>query len=140
MSGLTLATCDNALPPGGTAPEWVHLLPAGNMQGRKARPLGKGMACRHAALAGPFHRPYRPHLAGIRHIGSQHAEGQEGMSDVFDRARALINQAASHPDPEAAMEAIEAEASPEDQHMFPLLWEGLTLALNGATPEDADAL
>ncbi|NEX47737.1 phage protease [Pseudotabrizicola algicola] len=37
MSALTLATCDNALPPGGTAPEWVHLLPAGNMQGRDGR-------------------------------------------------------------------------------------------------------
>jgi phage I-like protein len=34
---LTLATCDNASPPGGDAPEWVHLLPAGNMQGRDGR-------------------------------------------------------------------------------------------------------
>lgn len=37
MSGLTLATCDNALPPGGGAPEWVHLLPAGHIEGRDGR-------------------------------------------------------------------------------------------------------
>ncbi|MCU0898960.1 MAG: hypothetical protein MUC82_00530 [Cypionkella sp.] len=61
------------------------------------------------------------------------------MTDLFDRARTLINEAASHPDPEAAMEALEAEAIPQDRHMFPLLWEGLTLALNGAPPEEADA-
>lgn len=61
------------------------------------------------------------------------------MSDVFDRARALITQATSHPDPEAAMEALEAEAAPDDRQMFPLLWEGLTLALNGGPPEEADS-
>lgn len=37
MSGLILAQCDNALPPGGGAPEWVHLLPVGAVEGRDGR-------------------------------------------------------------------------------------------------------
>jgi phage I-like protein len=37
MTGLTLATCDRALPPAGGAPEWVHLLPAGRMTARDGR-------------------------------------------------------------------------------------------------------
>lgn len=37
MARLTLATCDRALPPGGTVPEWVHLLPAGDITGRDGR-------------------------------------------------------------------------------------------------------
>lgn len=42
MTGLVLATCDRALGPnfadgGGTAPEWVHLLPEGKMTGRDGR-------------------------------------------------------------------------------------------------------
>lgn len=37
MSGLKLATCDNALPPGGAVPEWVHLLPAGHIVARDGR-------------------------------------------------------------------------------------------------------
>ena len=37
MRGLELATCDRALPPAGEAPEWVHLLPPGKMQGRDGR-------------------------------------------------------------------------------------------------------
>lgn len=36
MAGLSLAVCDRALAPGG-APEWVHLLPAGDMTGRDGR-------------------------------------------------------------------------------------------------------
>lgn len=60
------------------------------------------------------------------------------MSDLFERARDLIRDAASHPDPEAAMAALEAEASAEDRHMFPLLWEGLVLALNATTATDGE--
>lgn len=37
MSGLTLTICDNALPPGGAAPEWVHLFPSGKIEGRDGR-------------------------------------------------------------------------------------------------------
>jgi phage I-like protein len=37
MQGLVLATCDRALGPSGTAPEWVHLLPDGKMTGRDGR-------------------------------------------------------------------------------------------------------
>ncbi len=37
MRGLTLAICDRALHPAGEAPEWVHLLPPGKMQGRDGR-------------------------------------------------------------------------------------------------------
>ena len=37
MTGLVLATCDRALGPSGTAPEWVHLLPDGKMTGRDGR-------------------------------------------------------------------------------------------------------
>ena len=37
MPGLVLATCDRALGPSGTAPEWVHLLPDGKMTGRDGR-------------------------------------------------------------------------------------------------------
>lgn len=60
------------------------------------------------------------------------------MSDVFERARDLIRDAANHPDPEAAMAALEAEANPEDRHMFPLLWEGLALMLNTTTDTDGE--
>ncbi len=54
------------------------------------------------------------------------------MSAILDRAAALINGAKDHPDPEGAMEALEAEAGPEDRHMFPMLWEGLVLVMNDA--------
>lgn len=37
MARLSLAVCDRALAPGGAAPEWVHLFPAGHMQGRDGR-------------------------------------------------------------------------------------------------------
>ena len=37
MRGLTLATCDRALPPAGGAPEWVHILPAGHIVSRDGR-------------------------------------------------------------------------------------------------------
>ena len=60
------------------------------------------------------------------------------MSAILDRATALINGAKDHPDPEGAMEALEAEAGPEDRHMFPMLWEGLVLELND-TPRHSDA-
>lgn len=59
------------------------------------------------------------------------------MTDILDRARALIDGAANHPDPEGAMEALEAEAGPEDRAMFLMLWEGLALALNATPPEEA---
>ncbi len=37
MRGLELATCDRALPPAGSAPEGVHLLPPGRIAGRDGR-------------------------------------------------------------------------------------------------------
>lgn len=37
MNGLTLATCDNALPNNGDAPEWVQLFPNGYMIARDGR-------------------------------------------------------------------------------------------------------
>ena len=37
MCGLNLATCDVPLGPSRTAPEWVHLLPSGNMTARDGR-------------------------------------------------------------------------------------------------------
>lgn len=37
MRGLSLGICDRALAPGGTVPEWVHLLPEGPMTGRDGR-------------------------------------------------------------------------------------------------------
>lgn len=37
MSSLILATCDNALPPGGSVPDWVHLLPGGHILARDGR-------------------------------------------------------------------------------------------------------
>lgn len=37
MARLSLAVCDRALAPGGAAPEWVHLFPAGHMTGRDGR-------------------------------------------------------------------------------------------------------
>lgn len=46
MTGLRLATCDRALPRPGDAPEWVHLLPAGDhieaRDGREYRLLDPG--------------------------------------------------------------------------------------------------
>jgi hypothetical protein len=54
------------------------------------------------------------------------------VSDLFERACALIREAASHPDPEGALAALEAEAGADDRPMFPMLWEGLVLALNDA--------
>ncbi|QYK42858.1 MAG: hypothetical protein KF887_07080 [Paracoccaceae bacterium] len=61
------------------------------------------------------------------------------MTDIFDRARQLIDAAATHPDPEAAMRALEREASVEDRAMFPALWEALVLKLNELPPEGGDA-
>ena len=52
------------------------------------------------------------------------------MEDVVERAMALIREAATHPDPEAAMRALERHAAPEDRHCFAMLWEGLALALD----------
>lgn len=37
MRGVAYAICDRALAPGGDAPEWVHLFPAGRMIGRDGR-------------------------------------------------------------------------------------------------------
>jgi phage I-like protein len=37
MDRLELATCDRALPPAGTVPDWVHLLPPGRIVGRDSR-------------------------------------------------------------------------------------------------------
>lgn len=57
---------------------------------------------------------------------------------LFDRAGALIASAAEHPDPEAAMEALEREADPADRVMFDGLWEALARRLaeteTGVTP------
>jgi len=58
------------------------------------------------------------------------------VSDILDRATAIINSAATHPDPEGAMEALEAEAEGEDLVMFTGLWEALALKLNDVA-EDA---
>lgn len=52
------------------------------------------------------------------------------MEDVVERAMALIREAATHPDPEGAMRALERQAAPEDRPRFALLWEGLALVLN----------
>ncbi len=54
------------------------------------------------------------------------------MSDILDRATALINGAKDHPDPERAMELLEAEAQPDERFMFVMLWEGLILQLDEA--------
>lgn len=37
MDRLELATCDRALPPAGTVPDWVHLSPPGRIVGRASR-------------------------------------------------------------------------------------------------------
>ena len=60
------------------------------------------------------------------------------MSDIIDRAEAIINAAMTHPDPEGAMEALEAEAKGIDRYKFAGLWEALILALN-KTPEAAES-
>lgn len=60
------------------------------------------------------------------------------MADIFERAQALIAEAATHPDPEAAMEALEAEATPDEVHMFPMLWEALVLKMNELPVDDDD--
>ena len=52
------------------------------------------------------------------------------MTDVFEQARALIEAAPNHPDPEGAMEALEYNASADDKAMFPALWEALILKMN----------
>lgn len=57
------------------------------------------------------------------------------MTDILERARAIINEAATHPDPEGAMQALEREAKGEDKVMFPALWEALVLKLNEAPAE-----
>jgi hypothetical protein len=58
--------------------------------------------------------------------------------DILDRARDIINNAASHPDPEGALEALEKSAGPEDRAMFPSLWEALVLKMNEAPIDDND--
>ena len=54
------------------------------------------------------------------------------MSTTVDSAQAIIGAALSHPDPEGAMEKLEAEASADDKRKFPGLWEALVLQLNQA--------
>jgi hypothetical protein len=52
------------------------------------------------------------------------------VTDTFEAARAIIDSALDHPDPEGAMERLEAEAPEDERFMFVMLWEGLALALN----------
>lgn len=49
------------------------------------------------------------------------------MTDILTRAQILIRAVETRPEEElvAEMEALEAEASPDEQRMFPMLWEGL---------------
>lgn len=54
------------------------------------------------------------------------------MTDIFERASAIINDLAAHPNAEREMEKLEAEASSEEKVMFPALWEALALASNDA--------
>lgn len=58
------------------------------------------------------------------------------MSDIFDEARAIINAAQTHPDPEGAMEALEKRASRDEKPMFASLWSALTRKLNEGAPDD----
>lgn len=60
------------------------------------------------------------------------------MTDIFAQAKAIIDQAATHPDPEAAMEALERMAGPEDLAMFAGLWEALVLKMNEEPVDDDD--
>jgi hypothetical protein len=52
------------------------------------------------------------------------------VTNTFDAARDIINSALGHPDPEGALERLEAEAPEDEKFMFVMLWEGLALALN----------
>ena len=61
------------------------------------------------------------------------------MTGIFDRARASIKEATTRPDPERAMEALGAEAKPEDLHMVALFLGGTCPAPRGSPPEEADA-
>lgn len=56
--------------------------------------------------------------------------------DILEQAIALIDNAASHPDPEKAMLRLERKASPEERPMFAGLWEALVLKLNEAPLDD----
>lgn len=58
------------------------------------------------------------------------------MSDILDRAKAIIDNAAELPDPEGDLEQLEAEAPEYDRHMFSGLWEALALKL-ADVPEEA---
>ena len=59
-------------------------------------------------------------------------KGTKGVTSILDRATAIIRTARSHPDPEGAMERLEAEAPEDEKVLFPMLWEGLVLVLNDA--------
>lgn len=52
------------------------------------------------------------------------------VTDTFEAARAIVNSALDHPDPEGALERLESEAPPEDKLMFPAFWEALALTMN----------
>ena len=52
------------------------------------------------------------------------------MTNTFDAANEIINSALDHPDPEGAMERLDAEAPEGENFMFVMLWEGLALVLN----------
>lgn len=60
------------------------------------------------------------------------------MNDILEEARAIINNAATHPDPERAMMRLQRKASPEERAMFPSLWEALVLKMNEAPIDDSD--
>lgn len=56
--------------------------------------------------------------------------------DILEQARAIINSAATHPDPEGAMMRLQRKARPEERAMFPALWEALVLKMNEAPIDD----
>ena len=52
------------------------------------------------------------------------------MTDTFEAARAIVDSALDHPDPEGALERLEAEAPLDEKFMFPAFWEALALTMN----------
>lgn len=60
------------------------------------------------------------------------------MTDILDEARKLIDEAATHPDPERAMMRLQRKASAEERAMFPALWEALVLKMNESAADDSD--
>lgn len=60
------------------------------------------------------------------------------MSNLVERAVALISTAKTHRDLAAALKALEAQSPPEERFIFTGIWQLLIVILEGGGTDDAE--